>query len=118
MKGEGTTAQLGLAERYGRDEKTANSQNYTNGIQVVQIAVEAMRRVKAKGKEMNRQSIYEALQSMNGYNAYYPLTTVGPVTFSDTDHQGVDFLQLYRVQSGVFQAVGTPFSSEYVKKIK
>jgi branched-chain amino acid transport system substrate-binding protein len=118
MKGEGTTAQIALAERYGRDEKTANSQNYTNGIQVAQIAVEAMRRVKIKGKEMSRQTIYEELQSMNGYNAYYPLTTVGPVTFSESDHQGVDFLQLYRVQSGVFQAVGVPFSSEYVKKIK
>ncbi|MBN2061811.1 MAG: ABC transporter substrate-binding protein [Deltaproteobacteria bacterium] len=118
MKGEGTTAQLDLAERYGRDEKTANSQSYTNGIQVVQIAVEAMRRVKTKGKDISRQTIHEELEAMNGFNAYYPLTTVGPVTYSKDDHQGVDFLQLYRVRDGVFQPVGAPFSSEYVEKIK
>ena len=55
---------------------------------------------------------------MNGYNAYYPLTTVGPVSYSKTDQQGVDNLQLYRAQDGVFQAVGVPFSSEFVKKLK
>jgi branched-chain amino acid transport system substrate-binding protein len=118
VKGEGTSAQLDLAKRYGRDEKTANSQNYTNGVQVVQIAVELMRRAKSKGKEVTRQSLHEELLAMNGYNAYYPLTTVGPVTYSKTDQQGVDMLQLYRAESGVFQAVGSPFSSEFVKKVK
>lgn len=117
-KGEGTNAQLALAKRYGRDDKLANSQNYTNGIQVTQIAVEAMRRAKAKGKEINRQSLYEELLAMNGYNAYYPLTTVGPVTFSKNDREGVDSLQLYRAEGGVFREVGPPFASEYVKKIK
>ena len=116
LKGEGTSAQLALALRYGRDDKTANSQNYTNGIQVTQIAVETIRRAKAKGKEISRKTLYEELLSMNGYNAYYPLTTVGPVTFSKTDQQGVDMLQLYRVEDGVFRAVGAPFSSEFVKK--
>ena len=115
VAGEGTTAQLALAKRYGRNEKTAHSQNYTNGVQVVQIAVEAMRRAKAKGKEITRQTLYEELLSMNGYNAYYPLTTVGPVTFSKTDQQGVDMLQVYRAEGGVFRAVGAPFSSELVK---
>lgn len=118
VKGEGTSAQLALAKRYNRDEKTANSQNYTNGVQVVQIAVEVIRRAKSKGKEITRQSLYEELLAMNGYNAYYPLTTVGPVTYSKTDRQGVDMLQLYRAESGVFRAVGVPFSSEYVKKVK
>lgn len=118
VKGEGTSAQLALAKRYGRDEKTANSQNYTNGVQVAQIAVEAIRRVKSKGLKISRESLYNELLAMNGYNAYYPLTTVGPVTYSRTDKQGVDVLQLYRAQDGVFQAVGLPFASEYVKKIK
>jgi branched-chain amino acid transport system substrate-binding protein len=54
---------------------------------------------------------------MNGINAFYPVTTVGPVTFSDGDHAGVDTLQLYSVQEGVFKAVGKTFSSEYMKKI-
>ena len=112
VKGEGTSAQLALAKRYGRDNKIANSQNYTNGVQVAQIAVETMIRAKAKGKKITRQSLYEELLGMNGYNAYYPLTTVGPVTFSKTDRQGVDMLQLYRAENGVFQAVGVPFSMD------
>jgi branched-chain amino acid transport system substrate-binding protein len=117
-KGPGTDAQLALAKRYGRDDKLANDSNYTNGIMVVQVAVEAMRRAKAKGKKVTRESLYEEMLAMNGYNAYYPLTTVGPVTFSKTDREGVDILQLYVAKGGVFYEVGTPFVSEYVKKIK
>jgi len=117
-KGPGTDAQLAMAKRYGRDDKLANSQNYTNGIMVVQVAVEAMRRAKAKGKKITRKSLYEEMQAMNGYNAYYPLTTVGPVTFSKTDREGVDTLQLYVAKDGVFHELGLPFASEYVKKIK
>ena len=117
-KGPGTDAQLALAKRYGRDEGTAMSQNYTNGIMVAQVAVEAMRRVKSKGKKVTRAALYEEMTSMNGYNAYYPLTTVGPVTFSKTDREGVDTLQLYVAKDSVFQEVGAPFSPEYVKKIK
>ncbi len=117
-KGPGTDAQLALAKRYGRDAKLANSQNYTNGIMVVQVAVEAMRRAKTKGKKITRAALYEEMLAMNGYNAYYPLTTVGPVTFSKTDREGVDTLQLYVAKGGVFHELGLPFVSEYVKKIK
>ncbi len=117
-KGEGTIAQLALAEKYGRDEATANSQNYTNGIQVAQIAVEVIRRAKAKGKEITRQSLHEELLAMNGYDAYFPLTTVGPITYSETDRQGVDTLQLYVAKDGVFRKVGAPFTSEYIEKIQ
>lgn len=117
-KGPGTDAQLALAKRYGRDDALAHSQNYTNGIQVTQIAVEAMRRAKAKDKKVSRQSLYEELLAMNGYNSYYPLTTVGPVSFSKTDREGVDSMQLYRAEGGIFKEVGPPFASEYVKKIK
>ena len=117
-KGAGTDAQLALAKRYGRDDKLANDSNYTNGIMVAQVAVEAMRRAKAKGKKVTRESLYEEMLGMNGYNAYYPLTTVGPVTYSKDDREGVDTLQLYVSKGGVFYALGAPFASEYVKKIK
>ena len=110
MKGEGTDAQLALGKKYGRDDKTANSQNYTNGVQVAQIAVETIKRAKAKGKKINRKALYDELLAMNGYNAYYSLTTVGPITYSKTDRQGVDMLQLYQCQKGVFRPVGMPFS--------
>jgi branched-chain amino acid transport system substrate-binding protein len=117
-KGPGTDAQLALAKRYERDDKLANDSNYTNGIMVAQVAVEAMRRAKAKGKKVTRASLYEEMLGMNGYNAYYPLTTVGPVNFSKTDREGVDILQLYVAKGGVFYEVGAPFVSEYVQKIK
>jgi branched-chain amino acid transport system substrate-binding protein len=67
---------------------------------------------------VSRASLYEELLAMNGYNAYYPLTTVGPVTYSKTDREGVDSLQLYVEKDGVFHTIGAPFVSEYVKKIK
>jgi len=117
-KGPGTDAQHALAKRYGRDDKLANDSNYTNGIMVAQVAVEAMRRAKARGNKVTRASLYEEMVSMNGYNAYYPLTTVGPVTYSKTDREGVDTLQLYVAKDGVFHELGLPFSPEYVKKIK
>jgi len=117
-KGPGTDAQLALAKRYGRDDKLANSQNYTNGIMVIQVAVEAMRRVKAKGEKVTRANLHKALLAMNGYNAFYPLTTVGPVSFSKTDREGVDTLQLYVAKGGVFHELGAPFVSEFVQKLK
>jgi branched-chain amino acid transport system substrate-binding protein len=114
--GPGTVAQLDLAKKYGRDDKAANSHNYTNGVMVAQIAAEVIRRAKAQGKEINRESLYQELLDMNGYNAFYPLTTVGPVTYSDTDKEGVDELQIYRVEEGVFNGVGTPFVPAYAMK--
>ncbi len=115
--GPGTDFQMALAKRYDRDEKTASSHNYTNGIMVAQVAVEAMRRAKEAGG-VTKESVYAALNGMNGDNAFTPDTTVGPVTYSPTDHAGVDMLQLYRAQKGVFHSEGEPFSSEFMKKIK
>jgi branched-chain amino acid transport system substrate-binding protein len=55
---------------------------------------------------------------MNGDNEFSPGTTVGPVTYSKTDHAGVDTLQLYVVKDGAFKSAGTPFIPEYTEKIK
>ena len=118
VKGEGADFQLALAKSYGRDEKTANSHNYTNGIMVTQVAVEAIKRAKAAGKEITRKALYEELLAMNGDNAYDPKTTVGTVSYSKTDKEGVDKLQIYRVDGGAWKAVGAPVASEYMKKIK
>ena len=117
-KGPWTDWQLDLAKKYGRDDKTANSHNYTNGIMAAQVAVEAIRRVKEAGKEVDRANLYAALEAMNGKMEFQPLTTVGPVNYSKTDRMGVDTLQLYVVQGGVFHAVGEPFMSEYMGKIR
>ncbi len=118
VPGVGTEAQLALAKKYGRDDKTANSHNYTNGIMVAQVAFEAIRRCKAKGNEVNRANLYAELNQMNGLNAFYPVTTVGPVTYSPKDHAGVDALQLYRVQDGKWVAVGGPFRSKYMRMVE
>ena len=114
-KGPGTEFQLMLAKKYDRDEKTANSHNYTNGMMVAQVAVECIRRVKANGGKVTRESLYKTLNAMNGSNSYSPGNTVGPVTYSPTDHAGVDTLQAYSVQGGVFKAVGKPFIPKYAK---
>jgi branched-chain amino acid transport system substrate-binding protein len=116
--GVGTDAQLALAKRYGRDDKTANSHNYANGVMVAQVAAEVILRTKAKGKKVNKQTLFEEIQEMNGLNAFYPVTTVGPVTYSKTDHAGVDTLQLYTVKNGAFVSVGKPFIPVYTGKIK
>lgn len=118
VPGEGTTKQLALAKRYNRDNKAANSHNYAAGIMVAQVATEAIKRAKAAGLKVNKANLYKMLNGMNGANAYSPYTTTGPVTYSKTDRAGVDKLQIYSVQNGVFKAVGNPMQSEYMKKIK
>ena len=116
--GVGTDAQLALAKKYGRDDKTANSHNYANGVMVAQVAAEVILRAKAKGLKINKENLYEEMLAMNGINAFYPVTTVGPVTYSKTDKAGVDTLQMYAVKDGVFHSVGAPFIPEYTSKIK
>jgi branched-chain amino acid transport system substrate-binding protein len=116
--GAGTDFQLKLAKTYGRDDKVANSHNYTNGVMVTQVAVEAMRRALASGKGVSKATLTAELNGMNGDNAYTPGTTTGPVTFAKDDHEGVDKLQIYRATDGVFKSEGAPFAPEYVNKIK
>ena len=116
--GEGTDLQLALAKKYNRDEKAANSHNYANGMMVAQVATEVIARAKAKGKEITKETLYEELLGMNGDNAFSPKTTVGDVTFSETDHAGVDTLQLYVVKDSTFKSEGSPFVPEYTDKIK
>lgn len=111
--GKGTDEQLALAKRYGRDDKAANSHNYANGVMVAQVAAECIRRAKANGKKVTKETLYAELLAMNGKNAFNPSTTVGPVTYSKDDRAGVDTLQLYAVQKGNFKSMGKPFIPKY-----
>ena len=115
-KSEGSDFMKGLAKKYGRDEKTMYSHNYTNGVMVTQLAVEGIRRVIATKEEITGANIADKLSKMNGSTAYDPKTTVGPVTFTKTDHSGVDALQLYVAKKGVFVSEGKPFKSQYYGK--
>jgi branched-chain amino acid transport system substrate-binding protein len=114
----GATAQLNLAKKYNRDEKAANSHNYANGMMVAQVATEVIKRAKAKGKEITKAALYDELLAMNGDKSFSPGTTVGPVTYSKTDHAGVDSLQLYVVKNNAFKSVDKPFIPAYSDKIK
>jgi branched-chain amino acid transport system substrate-binding protein len=107
-----------LAKKYGRSTELGKSHNYMSGVMVTQIAIEAMKRVKAKGMDVTKKSLYNELNAMNGANPYSPGTTVGPVTFSKSDRSGVDALQLYKATSGIFRSYGKPFTSAFYKKIK
>lgn len=118
VPGPGTDAQLALAKRFDRDEKTANSHNYAAGIMVAQVATEVITRAKAKGLEINKETLYAEMNAMNGYNSFSPLTCTGPVSYSKDDRAGVDMLQIYSVMGGEFKKVGEPVSSEFIKKIK
>ena len=115
---EGAEMQLALAKKYNRDDKAANSHNYANGMMVAQVVTECIKRAKAKGKEITKETLYEELLAMNGDNAFSPGTTVGPVTYSKTDKAGVDTLQLYVVKDGQFKSAGEPFVPMYTEKIK
>jgi branched-chain amino acid transport system substrate-binding protein len=57
--GVGTDAQQALAKKYGRDEKTANSHNYANGVMVAQVAAECILRAKAKGLKITKENLYK-----------------------------------------------------------
>lgn len=116
--GPGTDEQLALAKKYNRDDKAANSHNYANGMMVAQVATEVIKRAKAKGKAVTKETLYDELQAMNGDHAFSPASTVGPVTYSKMDHAGVDSLQLYVVKNGAFKSAGKPFIPEYTAKIK
>jgi branched-chain amino acid transport system substrate-binding protein len=115
---EGTKKQLELAKQFGRDDKAAHSHNYGNGIQVAQIATEAILRAKKAGLEVNRANLYKMLNGMNGDSAFTSYTSVAPVTYSPTDHAGVDPLQIYRSNGKEFTKFGDLVQSEYMKKIK
>lgn len=116
--GPGKDFQLNLAKKYGRDEKTSNSHNYANGAMVAQVAAECIVRAKAQSKKVTKETLYEELLAMHGDNEFVTPLTVGPVTYSKTDKQGVDTLQLYAVKNGEFKSVGEPFIPEYTSKIK
>jgi branched-chain amino acid transport system substrate-binding protein len=110
----GKDKQLALAAKYNRSDATANSYFYANGIMVAQLVTETIKRVKSKGLEVTRDNLKIEMDQMNGENAFHPYTTVGPVTFSNLDHAGVNTLQMYNIQEGVFKPFGEAFITEFL----
>ncbi len=112
-KNEKAKKQLELAERYGRDEKAANSHNYAAGILAAQIATEAIKETKAAGLKINRANIYETMQTLN----FDSFAAAGPVTYSPTERIGVDVQNIYVARDGVFKKIQS-FESQYIQKVR
>ncbi len=110
---EGAKKQLELAQRYGRDDKAANSHNYGAGILAAQIATEAIKMAKTDRLEVTRENLYIVMQKMN-FNSF---VAAGPVTYSPTDRIGVDVQNIYVAQDGVFKKIQS-FESQYIRKVR
>ena len=109
--------QLALAKTYGRDEKAANSHNYAAGILQAQIPTQAILMAKKAGLDVTPANLYKMLNMMNAENAYDSFAAVGPLTYSKTDHVGVDVVNIYKVDNGLFKAISS-IESAYMKKLR
>ena len=109
--------QLELATTYGRDEKAANSHNYAAGILQAQIPTQAILMAKKQGLKVTPANLYKMLNMMHGENAYDSFAAVGPLTYSEKDHVGVDVVNIYKVENGVFKAISS-IQSAYMKKLR
>lgn len=105
--------QLELAERYGRDDKAANSHNYGAGILAAQIATEAIKETKKAGLKVNRENIYKTMQSLN----FESFAAAGPVTYSETERIGVDVQNIYVAEGGIFKKVKS-MESQFIRKVR
>lgn len=108
-----------LASANNRSEEAAHDVNYTSGLLQAAVFIEAARRAAENG-DPDSEGIYEALHAMNddadgAYDAYN--LGVGPVSFSEDNHVGVDMLRLFRVKDGVFENYSEPFSSDTFKEV-
>lgn len=109
-KHEGTNLLKKLGKQFNRKPETTTSVYYANGVMVAQVFVGALKQAQEKHKKIDRQTLYQTLNQMNGKNALRLATTVGPVTFSKNDRKGVDQLKIFKAHSGQFISFGEPFS--------
>jgi branched-chain amino acid transport system substrate-binding protein len=109
--------QLELAKTYGRDDKAANSHNYAAGILQAQIPTQAIMMAKKAGLDITPANLYKMLNMMHGENEFESFAAVGPVSFSEDDHVGVDMVNIYKVENQVFRAISS-IESVYMKKLR
>ena len=109
-----------LGDRFGRNTESIQDVNYTTGLLQAAIYIEAARRAVEAGEEVSSATLYEQMLAMNdegagSYDAHG--FGVGPVSFSESDHVGVDALQLFQVQDGAFVSFSEPFNSETFQQV-
>ena len=66
---------------------------------------------------MTPENLYRMLNGMAGANGFESFAAVGPVTYSENDRVGVDVVNIYRAEAGVFKAVGA-IESKYMKQLR
>lgn len=88
-----------LQEMYEKNKRTDNKFTYGNCWSKFAIAIEAVRLAAEKvGPEnVDGQAVYDALTSMQGFDAW---GTSPPVTFSATRRVGMDSVDIQTVESG------------------
>ena len=109
-----------LGERYGRNQESVQDVNYTTGLLQAAVYIEAARRAVEAGEEVSSETIYQQMLAMNdeGAGSYEAHGFgVGPVSFSEDDHVGVDALELFQVQDGAFVSFSEPFNSETFQQV-
>ena len=109
--------QLALAKTYGRDEKASNSHNYAAGILQAQIPTQAILMAKQAGLKVTPANLYKMLNMMHGKNEFESFAAVGPVSYAEDDHVGVDMVNIYKVENRVFKAISS-IESAYMKKLR
>lgn len=112
-----TKEQLALAQKYGRDDKAANSHNYAAGILQAQIPTQAIKMCLDAGLKVNPANIYKMLLTMNGDKEWDTFAAVGPVSYSKTDRIGVDLVNIYKAEGGKFKAISS-IESAFMKKVR
>jgi branched-chain amino acid transport system substrate-binding protein len=102
----GMRLQQEIGKRYGRTEDTYTDVNYTTGMLMTAIHIEAIRRAAEKGEEsISSESVYRELLDMNGSRAFDSGFAISPITFSRSDRVGADDIRLIQVQNGAWRPI-------------
>jgi len=106
-----------LGKMYQRPADTLESVHYPSGMLAAAIAIEAIKRAYKAGKpvtgDAGRAAVYQQMLGLD----FDPGLAVGPVTYSKTDHVGVDKLRVLKAQGGKFVPVTEPFQSKLFRKV-
>lgn len=118
----GIKLQKEISKKYGRPDAIAQSHNYTAGMLAASIAVEAMKRSVQRYGRIDKETVYNAIVSMNGPNAFKPGFAVSTkagieIDFTKSEQTGGEGLRVLQVKSGRFVSVTEPFISNLFRKV-
>lgn len=94
-------AMVEAVAKHNKREKMMNNSNYRGGVTYVLLMVEIFKRAKASGG-VDRGNIMNIVHQMYGEKSFSDQLTLGPLTYSKTDHTAPDVVGLYRVTNGKY----------------